>query len=278
MEDQAESLRTLVGRSRQSVYAGTETYPVLVLASGLARTGKSHIARNLAFLLSRTGNPVFYIDGSDRLELAAFLDSRRNSSMPSERLASPAPVAGKNPELPPAQGYVLVDFSGGISAAALDCIALADETLLVARPDTCGIREAAGFLSLLASAGTCISARVGIVINPVNSGSEAKSAARTILSACPPGVSTLLAFYRGFVLADTSLLASPRLPPPEEVRTPPAAERDPGSPHSLSLRKLADDIERSLARQIPSQDRRIRGQASWVVVSELDGGSGLGLL
>ncbi len=278
MEDQAEALRNLVGRSRQSVYAGTETYPVLVLASALARTGKSHIARNLAFLLSRTGNPVFCIDGSDRPELAAFLESRRNPPASSGRTASQAPAARRSPDLPCTQGYILVDFSGGIQAAALDCIALADETLLVARPDTGGIREAAGFLSLLASAGTCTSARVGIVMNPVNSGSEARSAARTILSACPPGVSTLLAFYRGFVLADTSLLASPRLPPPEEIRTPPAAERDPGSPHSLSLRKLADDLERSLARHAPGQDHRLCGQAPCVVVSELDCGSGLGLL
>jgi hypothetical protein len=273
MEDQAQLLRDLVGMRRSPEGGRGEWAPesrespgypdsspgdawLVALSSGLSRSGRTCLCRNLASVFSRKAYRTRLLDGADEALMEEFLRSRASAG------------EGK-PSFPGRKDLVIVDLPAGISRIVLRLLSAADEAVVLALPGPIGLRDAAGFISTVSSAEEFAISSLRLAINGVSTIAQGRTTALAIMKACPPSARSPVVEYRGcvFVHPDRNAMGA-------QAEDRPLVESEPESRTALSIIRLAERLERGrvrgLARHLPDTAASI--------VSELDGDSTLSLL
>ncbi len=272
--DQATRLRELaLGAYRTG---GSRRSHVLAVCSGKGGVGKSTVALNLAFALSRNGRSVILVDADENLanldvmlgvapsqrlghvlrgerdvedvllEVAPSLRLLPGSSgeAGAPRMLRPRQVVEKVAELDARADFVIVDTGAGIAPTVLEYVRAADEAFIVTNSEPTAIMDAYAMIkSIVREASTT---RMSIVMNGVARPSEADGAAQKLQTA-----------VRHFLRIEVPVVGS--IPyDPQVLRSiaaqEPVLRAKPNSSASLSLIALA----RQLMQQTVINEVRIR--------------------
>lgn len=275
MTDQAEGLRTLMGK--------THKHPrILTVASGKGGVGKTNISANLGLLLARRGWKVCLFDadlGLPNLDLVLGLSPKHTVG---EALACQIPLSDTLMEGPwglgilaggrdvnlahlpsrqveelarelagLARGYDLfiVDCGAGLVPAVRTFASAADWLLLVTTPDPSSLTDAYGLLKYLCQQE--FEADVGLVVNMTRSFQEGREVAQRLSAAAEHFLAKEVLLW-GQVPYDEELVRSGR-------KREPVVQGSPRSVSAQSIGRLADTVEERMGKPRAESPVGLRG-------------------